>query len=295
MKSILRIVILVLLTLSFSTIPAFANIADDIQLPNVQFESGVPINEIQCSGDRVLVQSPSGSPACVFASSVDVFEKRGFIQVSDVNVEESSTNDTEQRPPLRRGPPPLVIADTAEMYHHLGHVVTESLDELRSIKHASSQSSSKGFVVADWIPDYTPQGFRLVYALHSWGICSADSCDSLRLYFAPNSFNFTSTTTWTDLDDVGGIFYRVSPKLTTSYDSYDGLLESIRYLPGGPVSIINQTNGYFGLQKPDNEYVGFSAIVAFETQIIHIRTGSDMPHIEGIKMINSIQGVQFPE
>lgn len=126
--------------------------------------------------------------------------------------------------------------------------------------------------MADWIPDYTPQGFRLVHALHSWGICSADSCDSLRLYFAPNSFNFTSTTTWTDLDDVGGIFYRVSPKLTTSYDSYDGLRESIRYLPGGPVPIINQTNGYFDLQKPDNEHVGFSAIVAFETHLIHINT-----------------------
>ncbi len=78
MTSTLKITILVILTLSVSMTSALAD-TNDIQSPHAQFESGVSIEEIQCRDDRVLMQSPSGLPACVFTSSVDPLKQRGFI------------------------------------------------------------------------------------------------------------------------------------------------------------------------------------------------------------------------
>ena len=49
------------------------------------------------------------------------------------------------------------------------------------------------------------------------------------------------------------------------------------------------------MQKLNNEYNGFVVSAAFDTQIIYISTTADIPHMEGTKMINSIQGVLFPE
>ena len=84
------------------------------------------------------------------------------------------------------------------------------------------------------------------------------------------------------------------PNNSDKYASYERMQESLGHL-ANPVSIINQTNGYFGLQKPDNGYPGFSVIAAFETQKINIVTRADVPHVEGTKMVNSIQGVLFHE
>ena len=46
--------------------------------PLQQVRDGVPIGEIVCSEDRVLMTSPSGMPACVFEESVLELETRGF-------------------------------------------------------------------------------------------------------------------------------------------------------------------------------------------------------------------------
>ena len=47
--------------------------------PLQQFRDGVPAGEVECTGERVLVLSPAGSPACVFAESVLKLENRGFL------------------------------------------------------------------------------------------------------------------------------------------------------------------------------------------------------------------------
>ena len=198
-------------------------------------------------------------------------------------------------PPLHRGPyePPLI--DTTGRPDGSFEVIPESLDELRSVKHAPRQSSSDGFVVADWIPDYVPTGYQLAHTLHqTWPDYDNGTDHHLELYFAPDSFSFTSSTTYSDLWDAGGLFYIMRPNNSDKYASYERMQESLGHL-ANPVSIINQTNGYFGLQKPDNGYPGFSVIAAFETQKINIVTRADVPHVEGTKMVNSIQGVLFPE
>ena len=279
--------------------------AEKSRSPRLQVLDGVPADEVACSYGSILMTSPSGTPACVFETSGDMLEQRGFVKVSGADSEESSTDDAEQRPPLHRGPYEPPIIDTTGRPDGSFEVITESLDELRSAKHAPRQSSSDGFVVADWIPDYIPKGYRLVHTLHqTWPDYNNGTNHHLNLYFAPDSFNFTSSATHPDLWGAGGIFYAVQPNNSDKYDSYENIRES----PGplvNPFSIINQTNGYFGLQKldngyfglqnPDNGYTSFSVVAAFETQKIHIATRADIPHAEGTKMINSIQGVLFPE
>ena len=58
--------------------------AEPIPSPYRQARDGVPIGEIVCAGDRMLMLSPSGMPACVFAGSVEVLERRGFVLLSEV-------------------------------------------------------------------------------------------------------------------------------------------------------------------------------------------------------------------
>ncbi len=68
--------------LSVSSIPS----------PLQQVRGGVPIGEVECSNSRVLMTSPSGLPACVFAGSVDVLKQRGFVLSSDVPSDDLSTD-----------------------------------------------------------------------------------------------------------------------------------------------------------------------------------------------------------
>ena len=273
---------------------ASANEAGHARAPLAQVRDGVPAGEVECAGNRVLMMLPSGNPACVFESSVGVLVQRGFVQVLDGDSEKSTTIDADQRPPLRRGPYLPPITDHSDRPDGTFEVVVGSLDELRSAKYAPRQSSPGMFVVTDWISDYVPNGYGLVHTVHGLDYQGNVTRHYLDLYFAPDSFKFTSATTYTDLWDAGGIFYHMSPNKTDRFDSYERLEESFAYLEN-PVDIINQTDGYFGAQKPDNEYGGFGVLAAFDTQKIHISTSADIPHVEGTKMINSIQGMLFPE
>ncbi len=65
--------------------------AEPIPSPYRQARDGVPIGEIVCAGDRMLMLSPSGMPACVFAGSVEVLERRGFVLLSEVPRDDLST------------------------------------------------------------------------------------------------------------------------------------------------------------------------------------------------------------
>ena len=58
--------------------------AEPIPSPYQQVRDGTPVGEVVCAGDRMLMLSPSGMPACVFAESVEVLERRGFVLLSEV-------------------------------------------------------------------------------------------------------------------------------------------------------------------------------------------------------------------
>ena len=166
LKIIVFAIVLAAVALSGATSVASA---ETVPSPLQQVRDGVPTGEVICSDDRVLMLSPSGSPACVFEASGEMLEQRGFVKISGADSEESSTNDAEQRPPLHRGPAYFPLTDNTARLKGSFEVITGSLDELRSAKHAPRQSSSDEFVVADWIPDYIPDGYQLVYTLHRTG------------------------------------------------------------------------------------------------------------------------------
>ena len=58
--------------------------AEPISPPYQQVRDGTPVGEVVCAGDRMLMLSPSGMPACVFAGSVEALERRGFVLLSEV-------------------------------------------------------------------------------------------------------------------------------------------------------------------------------------------------------------------
>ena len=58
--------------------------AEPIPSPYRQARDGTPVGEVVCAGDRMLMLSPSGMPACVFAESVEALERRGFVLLSEV-------------------------------------------------------------------------------------------------------------------------------------------------------------------------------------------------------------------
>ncbi len=92
MTSTPQITMMVILILSVGVTPALAN-TNDIQSPNAQFESGVPIEEIQCRDDRILMQSPSGTLACFFVDSSQNIQERGWNIVHMAGATTPDVND----------------------------------------------------------------------------------------------------------------------------------------------------------------------------------------------------------
>ena len=61
---------------------------EKIPSPLQQMRNGVPADEVVCSYGRILVTSPSGAPACVFAGSVEVLERRRFVLPSEMPLDD---------------------------------------------------------------------------------------------------------------------------------------------------------------------------------------------------------------
>ena len=54
---------------------------DEVLSPRQQFLSGVPVDEIECRDSLVLMESPSGKPACVKLTSVEPLTQRGYVLI----------------------------------------------------------------------------------------------------------------------------------------------------------------------------------------------------------------------
>ena len=72
---------LLVLAIGISTMPTEAATSSPLQ----QYISGTPINEILCSENKILMQSISGNPYCVFSTTAEKLEKRGFSIVINQN------------------------------------------------------------------------------------------------------------------------------------------------------------------------------------------------------------------
>ena len=68
--------------------------------PYQQFKEGTPADQVVCADGKIRMGSPSGSPACVFARSVETLIDRGFEQIGPVMEPASrpEPKSTEPRP-----------------------------------------------------------------------------------------------------------------------------------------------------------------------------------------------------
>ena len=73
----ITILALVMAAVALSGIMSAAS-AEIVPSPLQQVQNGVPIGEVVCSEDRILMLSSSGSPVCVNESSTSAFLQRGF-------------------------------------------------------------------------------------------------------------------------------------------------------------------------------------------------------------------------
>ena len=72
----------------------------EILSPYQQFKEGTPADQVICADGKILMGSPSGSPACVFARSAETLIDRGFEQIGSVmeTASRPETKSTEPRP-----------------------------------------------------------------------------------------------------------------------------------------------------------------------------------------------------
>ena len=70
---------LVILAIGLSAIPLTLAESAPILSPYAQFSHGTPIGEIQCADARMLVESPSGRPACVYPDTVKKLLEHNWI------------------------------------------------------------------------------------------------------------------------------------------------------------------------------------------------------------------------
>ena len=80
---------------------ALANEAGHTHAPLAQVRDGVQVDNVACNEGRVLMLSPSGNPACVFAGSAEALERRGFTLPSEaprenLSAERSASEKTEE-------------------------------------------------------------------------------------------------------------------------------------------------------------------------------------------------------
>ena len=85
MQKIALLGLAVVISMVSGTVPTVE--AEPIPSPYRQMQDGVPIGEIVCAGSRILMQSQSGMPVCVFVDSIRPLEMRGFVLLGEITSE----------------------------------------------------------------------------------------------------------------------------------------------------------------------------------------------------------------
>ena len=55
----------------------------DILSPLAQYNSGIPIQDIECRDSRILMETIRGAPACVYGKSVEMMQERGWTVIHE--------------------------------------------------------------------------------------------------------------------------------------------------------------------------------------------------------------------
>ncbi len=92
MITVSNVIIFLVLAVVAGAVPVLAEA--EMLSPYEQFRSGVPIEKIECSGDKVLMLSPSETPACVYYSTAQKMTDRGWEYVSTQYADKQDVDST---------------------------------------------------------------------------------------------------------------------------------------------------------------------------------------------------------
>ena len=76
---------MILLLVVLATVATLSNFgsaeAEEVVSPLKQVQQGALVEQVSCVGDRILMSTPSGRPACIHPESAGMLELRGFSEV----------------------------------------------------------------------------------------------------------------------------------------------------------------------------------------------------------------------
>ena len=96
------LVLFTVLAIGIMTVPAYAETQSS---PLKQFNMGIPIEQIQCNENKILVQSQNDRPACVYENTAKKLESRGWeivlqdkinsVESTEMKLDKSNLSDNE--------------------------------------------------------------------------------------------------------------------------------------------------------------------------------------------------------
>lgn len=231
----------------------------DVPSPLAQYNTGVPISDIQCRDSKILMETNRNTPACLNDTSASEMEKRGWIIIeqkaepiiadvtsseilppqevtlSVVSSEEFVDDGREiKRSTLQKSPAP------APWYERItdSEINPDDIDSDGLIRLPQSAQHEKysvnpgvGFYIQDWMPTHIPDGQKLLYADQE--CYPSGDCD-LRINFVPTTFVLHENVTNYDLDVSKGfnvlVHYGVEP-LHEIEDSIEHAKEGLESQP----------------------------------------------------------------
>ncbi len=216
--------------------------------PSEQIKSGVAPEDIRCNADFVHVLRDNGSHACVTEKTAErVVERFGWIiipqpaepEIIEIAVGSSGEHIDDERyiqpAKLQGTAPPRIISHWISSYqYNPSNIVYDKSDNtdftasinVPYVPHEKYSRNSEGlFYVEDWIPEYIPKGYKLLY-VHNH--CTPGFCQ-IELNFVPNAFEYHERIMDYELQQSKG-FSAFATYVPHGHDEVEDKIEEIEEL-----------------------------------------------------------------
>ena len=187
----------------------------DYVSPKKQIDSGIAINDIQCRDDRVLVLRTNGNVACVTEKSA---ERTGWkiLKTEFIHTEKLVTIPEQVTPTIvmiDQSSDVEFVDDGRDIDYGSAGGLSSPRDLYqyvigKQMKHSEFQNDGEGnitlaavqhekyslkpnktFYLEDWLPDYVPDGYKLLYSQTDWS--EKNQRSSVTHQYVPTTFVLT--------------------------------------------------------------------------------------------------------